>query len=353
MSVFKQLLATDIIISPFEVNKPFKFTLTDGGAYYGSAVYGTDIYGYSFDRLVGIERLKGINSNFLTNKSTTGFNNDYYQVLVYNSIKELYYSNYLSSSLGSNANTASLYPGSDSSGDVLTGETYTPSYYNYLATDLAIPRFFPTSSDDIIGVISIPVKLYGDKLLPGSIRITSGGFTLLDDGEGTLYTNDKVPGFNYGNVIYEHGIIIFTNSGSYNNGDGSGPSSLEGYGYEIYGDSDSEYGGDGTPDITIPSISSLLDKDITLEWSSSFEIIETQYQCTIRENEFNYSLNPSLTSDNGGSVYGYTTSSYFAPYVTTVGLYNDSQELLAVGKLSQPLPTSRTTDTNIFINIDR
>jgi hypothetical protein len=54
-----------------------------------------------------------------------------------------------------------------------------------------------------------------------------------------------------------------------------------------------------------------------------------------------------------GYIYDYLTSSYFDPYVTTVGLYDEAQNLLAVGKLSQPLPTSRTTDTTIFINIDR
>ena len=47
------------------------------------------------------------------------------------------------------------------------------------------------------------------------------------------------------------------------------------------------------------------------------------------------------------------TGSYFEPYVTTVGLYNERQQLLAVGKLSQPLPLSSTTDTTILINIDR
>ena len=47
------------------------------------------------------------------------------------------------------------------------------------------------------------------------------------------------------------------------------------------------------------------------------------------------------------------TGSYFEPYVTTVGLYNENQQLLAVGKLSQPLPLSSTTDTTILINIDR
>jgi len=353
MSAYKQLLASDIIVSPLEVNKGFKFTLTQGGAYYGTAIYGNDIYGGNGIWVENIERFKGVKGNFLTNKSTTGRFDSEYQVLMYDSIKELYYSNYLSSSLHSQANTASLIPGSDESGDRLVGDVYTPNYYNYEATDLTIPRFIPTASGDIIGIISIPSKLYGDKLLPGSIRITSGGFTLLDDGEGTLYTDERFPGFNYGNVIYEHGIIILTNSGSYCNGDGSGPTLLEGYGFEIYGQTGSLYGGDATPGITIPSITSFLEQDITLEFSSSFEIIETQYKCTLRENEFNFSLNPSLISGSKGDVYSFTTSSYFSPYVTTVGLYNDDQELLAIGKLSQPLPTSRTTDTNIFINIDR
>ena len=43
----------------------------------------------------------------------------------------------------------------------------------------------------------------------------------------------------------------------------------------------------------------------------------------------------------------------FSPYVSTIGLYNENQDLIAVGKLSQPLPTSQTTDTTILINIDR
>jgi hypothetical protein len=336
MSAFKQFLSSDIIVSPFEVNKNFEYSSTEFTA-----------------SNVQIDRFKGVNSDFLSDKSTTGQISTEYQTLIYDSVKELYYSNYLSSSLGSKTNEPILIPGSDSTGDVLIGDTYTPSYYNYLGTDLAIPRFFPTSSGDIVGVISIPSSLFGDKLLPGSIRITSGGFTLMDDGEGTLYTDERFPGFNYGNVIYEHGIIILTNSGSYCNGDGEGPTTREGYGFEVYGRGGTDYGGDDTPGITIPSISSFIDKDITLYFSSSFDIIETQYKATIRENEYNLSLNPSLSPDSEGNVYGFVTSSYFSPYVTTVGLYNDNQELLAVGKLSQPLPTSRTTDTNIFINIDR
>ena len=60
-----------------------------------------------------------------------------------------------------------------------------------------------------------------------------------------------------------------------------------------------------------------------------------------------------ISSSNGGELYGFATASSFQPYVTTVGLYDDNQELLAVGKLAQPYPLSRTTDTTFYINIDR
>ena len=78
------------------------------------------------------------------------------------------------------------------------------------------------------------------------------------------------------------------------------------------------------------------------------------------------SLNPSTVSSSAnisgswynfpyptGSVYDYVTSSYFSPYITTIGLYDEYQNLLAVGKLAQPLQTSNTTDTTILINLDR
>ena len=54
-----------------------------------------------------------------------------------------------------------------------------------------------------------------------------------------------------------------------------------------------------------------------------------------------------------GVPYEYVNQDYFSPYITTVGLYDEQQNLLAIGKLAQPLPSSPTTDTTIIINIDR
>jgi hypothetical protein len=94
--------------------------------------------------------------------------------------------------------------------------------------------------------------------------------------------------------------------------------------------------------------------NITCSFSSSYSIYETQYKCTIRENEFNFSQNPTLLSGSSDdTLYNFATGSYFTPYITTVGLYDEQQNLVAIGKLSQPLPSSRTTDMTIYINIDR
>ena len=83
-------------------------------------------------------------------------------------------------------------------------------------------------------------------------------------------------------------------------------------------------------------------------------IFESQYKRTSNPNEFTYTQNPSAISgsNNSGIVYDFLTGSYFQPYITTVGLYNNANELVAVGKLSQPLQSSNITDTTVLVNLD-
>jgi hypothetical protein len=326
MSAYKQFLTQDIIVSPFEVNKSFTFTLDTWSD--------PDV---QIDRFLG----QNIQSPYFISGSNTPTGDITLQdpELIYNSTKELYYSNFISGSYGSPVQTQSLFPGDTPSGDVYVGNSDSVGrYFNYLQTTNTIRRYFPTGSDDKIAVLSIPSGLYGDLIEPGSwvgTFVDPGNglsYTCVDDGEGNVYQN----GTYVGNIIYPHGIVIFTNL------EGSTPI----YGGAEYGVS--IYGGSLSFDDIVTTTNA------TMSFSSSYTIYETQYKATIRENEFNFSLNPSLISGStDGTVYDYVTGSYFSPYVTTVGLYDDLQNLLAIGKLSQPLPTSRTTDTTIFINIDR
>tara|TARA_R110000868_G_scaffold319981_2_gene580957 strand:+ start:35 stop:1039 length:1005 start_codon:yes stop_codon:yes gene_type:complete len=334
MGAYKQFLASDIVVTPFEVNKAFYFegasALTASG--------------------VGIDRFLGTNvtgSFNLTSDPTTGQVSTQYQRLIYSSIQELYYSNYLSSSYGDNVATASLIPGADTAGDRYVGLTQTPNYFNYLQTTLSYQRYFPTGSGDIIGVISIPSRLFGDYIQPKSFVYTTPSGSLIDDGEGNIIDENLEI---VGNIFYYQGLITITTSNPI------------GYGFVTYGNT--LYGGQEGDNTSI--LEYVTGSNITCSFSSSYKIYETQYKCTMRENEFNFSQNPSLSSGStsisssmgifftpGQYLADNVTGSYFSPYVTTVGLYDENQNLLAVGKLSQPLPVSPTTDTTILINLDR
>jgi hypothetical protein len=327
MGAYKQFLASDIVITPLELNKSFNF---EGASALTSSV-------------VGIDRYLGLNSSSLFNPltdPTTGEITTQYQRLVYSSIEQLYYSNYLNStaSYSSPVNTGSIYPGNDPLGDVLIGTTSSAGrYYNYPQTDLTFAHYFPTESNATIGVMSIPVGLFGNYIQPNSFNWISPSGSIYDDGQGNLIFSSSQQ--ICGNIFYGHGIAVITSD--------SQPGA-DTYGTAIYGTS--LY---GLSDVSVIE-NFVTSSNVTCSFSSSLTIYETQYKCTIRQNEFSFSQNPSILSGSSNEIpYAFTTGSDFAPYVTTVGLYNSQQQLLAVGKLSQPLPLSPTTDTTILINIDR
>lgn len=108
-------------------------------------------------------------------------------------------------------------------------------------------------------------------------------------------------------------------------------------------------------------------------------VYENFIKCTIKDYEFNLSYNPTLLSGSQGLLVPYSASiggdivyinnesnygilkdfvtgsisgSYFSPYVTTVGLYNDAGDLLAVAKMSAPVPLSSNTDMTFLVKYD-
>ena len=92
-----------------------------------------------------------------------------------------------------------------------------------------------------------------------------------------------------------------------------------------------------------------------LQFQGTHLIYEHEYQCTVNEQEYNGTYNLSarkVSSPTSKELASFTTSSYFKPYVTTIGLYNEKNELLVVGKLSQPVRASSETDTTFVIRFD-
>jgi hypothetical protein len=318
MSVFKPFTTSDIVSSPFKLNKTFSYNSL------------SEATGSGIDIFIGENTPQPI---FISGSNPTGYISQQDSYLVYNSIKYLYYSNFLENIDGSEANIVTF-----NNDGTISGGQQTTNFQNYLTTTLEAHRTFPTGSGDTIGVLSIPSNIFGETISPNSFIWESISGIIQDDGEGRLYYNSTLL---VGNIIYEHGIILL-NPNTFDD--------IDGYGYVSYGIASPPepvgiYGG---------IASAFLYNFTKLEFKSTITIYEQQFKCTLRENEFNYTHNPTtITGSMGGGVLKpFTTEHYFTPYVTTVGLYNNEGDLLAVAKLSQPLPTSPTTDTNIIINLD-
>jgi hypothetical protein len=84
----------------------------------------------------------------------------------------------------------------------------------------------------------------------------------------------------------------------------------------------------------------------------SQEVVSSRYFFTrIKNSEFNYTTNPSIIDDNGNLLYT-TLINNPQTFITTVGMYNDNNELLAVAKLSKPLVKDFTKEALIRIKLD-
>jgi len=225
--------------------------------------------------------------------------------------------------------------------------------------------------------ISVSQKMYGERIKPKSITLTddstSDTVTIVDDGNGNLYDNDLSSSFarfaasNFtasidgtgsfaGNIFYEHGLLVFTNTGSkfVDVGTGTG---TDGY---------------------------------SLKYKSQITTYEHSYTCIVGEGEFNGTSNISATFERSGSstflgantgsyawetllppgdaLYksgsfkdriiqaqkyeGFVSHSKFTPYITKIGLYNDNDELLAVGQLARPIKNDDELSISINVRFD-
>ena len=125
-----------------------------------------------------------------------------------------------------------------------------------------------------------------------------------------------------------------------------------------------------TPTRFIPISASVVPYNLGL--TSETTIYVNEVKCRVLENDFNYSQNPTVfkyisvvtgsaalpfySSSVGiitdGTIADNLTGSAFRPYVTTVGLYNESNDLLVVGKLATPYPIPSNTDITFIVRWD-
>ena len=151
MAIFKQFNTNEVVITPFGANKRF--------AYSSSQVSASD---------VGIEYYQGLQGPYTSGSNPTGFTSVLDKVLVFNSTKQLYYSNFLTASTGDNLPSQSLRPGATPAFNRNVGITTGPRFDNFLQSSVTQSRYFAqfSSSAAVNGptVISIPSKLFGEKI---------------------------------------------------------------------------------------------------------------------------------------------------------------------------------------------
>jgi len=85
---------------------------------------------------------------------------------------------------------------------------------------------------------------------------------------------------------------------------------------------------------------------------NSEKVTSTHYFVRVKNAEYNFSNNPSYVTGSVGQIAQSTFIGDPKTYITTVGLYNDRQELLAVAKLSRPLLKSFQREALIRVKLD-
>ena len=162
--------------------------------------------------------------------------------------------------------------------------------------------------------------------------------------DGTIIHNSTAPHY-YGLLYPQYGIAILNAdtldlSGSFNTVTGSG----------VQGDNAMKLFkslSGSIADHTAPS-----GDNYGLQARSSEQVKSTYYFVRVKNGEYNYSNNPTYVTGSLGQLRYNTFIKDPQTYITTVGLYNDRRELLAVAKLSKPLLKSFTREALIKVKLD-
>lgn len=102
----------------------------------------------------------------------------------------------------------------------------------------------------------------------------------------------------------------------------------------------------------LPSqIYTLMSSSANFALQSSENISAHYFFTRVKNQEFNYTTNPSIIDANGNLLYT-TLINNPQTFITTIGLYNDNSELLAVAKLSKPLVKDFTKEALIKVKLD-
>ena len=140
-----------------------------------------------------------------------------------------------------------------------------------------------------------------------------------------------------GNVIYDHGIVVISDPRPK-----YGTSTMRLFNDVLYNSENED---------VLPSI---LDS-FYFEYKSTVGLYEHEYLIRLRGDEFNFTSNPTIRVDddmNSDLPKTFVANPEFGPYITTIGMYNDKGQLLAIGKLGTPIKKRDDVDLTFVIKFD-
>ena len=242
----------------------------------------------------------------------------------------------------------------------IKSQFYTNSATASIITEVGRRKSYASTDERVleneIAVFSIPQSYYGEGIKPGTVVFTNNAnvpsTTFTDDG----YSNLIDSGSNVaGNIFYDRGLIVLTRDIT----SGSGAGNLTNF---------------------------------TLNFRSTKTIFENEIFIPVLESEFNYSQNPSAVYEDGARLYTHImqrpgstkigdlvtssfydagikwvrgafnqyeasssldqTGSFLAPMITTIALYDNELNMVAVAKLPQPIKSLPDYPVNFIIRFD-
>jgi hypothetical protein len=96
----------------------------------------------------------------------------------------------------------------------------------------------------------------------------------------------------------------------------------------------------------------MINTPYTANYRSTVTINELSVIAKLDAGDFNMSTNLTLTKDDDVTYQPFVSGSDFAPYITTIGLYDDAGQLLAIGKMAQVIRKRDDVDMNFLVRID-
>jgi len=235
-------------------------------------------------------------------------------------------------------------------------------YRNLIKGDEESEILFGGVAADYFHVISLERSRYKEKLLPGTFELVlgnTGSITLIDSSpyvttqtftdagreyelykkDGSTYSASLANTGSWGKLLPDVGLILLNTKAL------TAATNIEGgiaLGINRGSNTDAEN--------ALPLYEALKSGNsfkVTSEEtvSSNFVFIRA------RNSEFNYSTNPSLITGSGELRHSVMIEQPQS-FITTIGLYNDANDLLAVAKLSRPLVKDFTKEALVRIKLD-